>query len=210
MRTELTAALHHSASKSAGPEMHDALRSQKTVNSKDAVFFEFYDDTAGWRPAPLLEPPQRVARHLQRNVDTPLVVLDAPVRPGMRTRCRASTSQWRWSSSFLKECSNALLGVGAVLVSGLAGLEQLVPQERVQQRTGEHVHAFGEPVLLQRVQQLTAEQVAHGFHVPQHRAQQRSEQVVDVHAPLATASERNVQQVVDDLCPLRTSATRNC
>ena len=102
-------------------------------------------------------------------------------------------------------------GVGAVLVSGLLdGLEQVVPQERVQPRTGEHVHAFGEPVLLQRVQQLTAEQVAYGFHVPQHRAQQRSEQVDDVHAPLATASDRNVQQLVDDLFPLRTIATTNC
>ena len=64
VRMELTAALHHSAPKSAGPETYDAPRSQKTVNSKeDAVLFELFDeDTAGWRSAPLLEPkPQDLA-----------------------------------------------------------------------------------------------------------------------------------------------------
>ena len=59
MRMELAAALHHSAYKGAVPETKDGLRSQKTVNSReDAVFFELYDeDTAGWRPPSLGEPP---------------------------------------------------------------------------------------------------------------------------------------------------------
>ena len=119
VRKELTAALHHSASKSAGPEMHDALRSQKTVNSKeDAVFFELYDeDTAGWRPAPLLEQlPQRgVARHLPRST-THRWWSSMP-------QCRLKecsnallpravlVSMEAWNSSFLKECSNALLAL---------------------------------------------------------------------------------------------------
>ena len=52
VRMELAAALHHSAFKGAVPETNDALRSQKTVNSReDMVYFELYDeDTAGWRP----------------------------------------------------------------------------------------------------------------------------------------------------------------
>ena len=59
VRMELAAALHHSASKSAGPESNDASRSQKTVNSREvAVFFKLYDeDTAGWRPPCLGESP---------------------------------------------------------------------------------------------------------------------------------------------------------
>ena len=45
MRMELAAALHHFAFKSVGPETNDALRSQKTVNSKkEAVFFELHEE----------------------------------------------------------------------------------------------------------------------------------------------------------------------
>ena len=67
VRMELAAALHHSAYKDAGPETNDALRSQETVNSREgAVFFELYDeDTAGWRPPCLGEPPGPQARVLQ-------------------------------------------------------------------------------------------------------------------------------------------------
>ena len=73
---ELAAALHHSAYKGAGPETNDALRSQKTVNSKeDAVFFEVYDeDTAGWRPPCLGEPPGpqgRIQRHTVEQISRP-------------------------------------------------------------------------------------------------------------------------------------------
>ena len=49
VRMELAAALHHSSFRGAGPETHDAPRSQKTVNSREeAVYFDLYDeDTAG-------------------------------------------------------------------------------------------------------------------------------------------------------------------
>ena len=89
VRMELAAALHHSANKSAGPETNDALRSQKTVNSREeAVFFELFDeDTAGWRPPYLGEPPvpqTRVQRHtaeqmIESFVSVPILDLDAPV-----------------------------------------------------------------------------------------------------------------------------------
>ena len=125
VRMELTAALHHSAPKCAGPATHDAPRSQKTVNSKgEAVLFELFDeDTAGWRPAPVLEPlPQDLPRHRPRDVDfTPLVqVLDVPVpqqmdsgpeqvRPGgargaaRSSRTSAATFFWRsWRASCLR------------------------------------------------------------------------------------------------------------
>ena len=78
---ELAAALHHSAYKGAGPETNDALRSQKTVNSREeAVFFELCDeDTAKWRP-----PQARVQRHtseqmIESFVPVPILDLDAPV-----------------------------------------------------------------------------------------------------------------------------------
>ena len=87
VRVELAAALHLSAFKGAGPETHDAPRSQKTVNSREeAVFFELYDeDTAGLRPTGLVEPPgpqERVPRHtVEQMADVaPMVqILDAPV-----------------------------------------------------------------------------------------------------------------------------------
>ena len=89
MRMELAAALQHSAYKGAGPEANDALRSQKTVNSKgDAVFYELYDeDTAGSRPPCLGEPPgpqARVQRHtveqmIESFVPVPILDLDGPV-----------------------------------------------------------------------------------------------------------------------------------
>ena len=87
VRMELAAALHHSSFRGAGPETHDAPRSQKTVNSReDAVFFELFDeDTAGWRPAPLPEVAGPQAQVLQRTVKpivdaVPLVpLLDDPV-----------------------------------------------------------------------------------------------------------------------------------
>ena len=144
VRMELTAALHHSAPKSAGPETYDAPWSQKTVNSKvDAVLFELFDeDTAGWRPAPVLEPmPQDLPRHRPRDVDyTPLVqVLDAPVPQQMD-----------------------VVPSKYILVEHV---EQLVPQERVQPRTDEPLHGPGDHSLLLRVQQPTAEQVA-DLHVP--------------------------------------------
>ena len=68
---ELAAALHHSASKSAGPETNDAIRSQKTVNStEEGVFFELYDeDTAGWWPASLAEPRPPQERVQRRTVE---------------------------------------------------------------------------------------------------------------------------------------------
>ena len=79
----------HSACKGAGPETNDVLRSQKTVNSReDAVFFELYDeDTAGWRPPCLGEPPvpqARVERHtaeqmIESFVPVPILDLEAPV-----------------------------------------------------------------------------------------------------------------------------------
>ena len=208
MRMELTAALHHSASKSAGPVTHDALRSQKTVNSKEeAVFFEQYDeDTAGWRPAPLLEPlPQQgVARHFPASVDyTPLVqVLGVPV-PQTGDEVDAVPHEYVPMEEVeqlvpQERVPQRTLGnVGAVLFSGpLDGLEQFVPQKRVQPRIGEHIHALGEFDLLQRVQQRNAEQVAHRFHVPHQHTQHQSEQVVDVHVPLALVSARNLEQVV--------------
>ena len=87
MRVELAAALHHSSFRGAGPETHDAPRSQKTVNSReDSVYFDLYDeDTAGWRPAPLPEVAGPQAQVLQRTVEpivdaVPLVpLLDDPV-----------------------------------------------------------------------------------------------------------------------------------
>ena len=87
VRMELAAALHHSSFRGAGPETHDAPRSQKTVNSREeAVFFELYDeDTAGWRPTPLPEVAGPQAQVLQRTVE-PIVdavslvpLLDDPV-----------------------------------------------------------------------------------------------------------------------------------
>ena len=46
---ELTAALHHSAFKGAGPETHDAPRSQKTVNSKrEAELFSLFEEELGY------------------------------------------------------------------------------------------------------------------------------------------------------------------
>ena len=171
---ELTAALHHSAPKSAGPETYDAPRSQKTVKSKgDAVLFELFDeDTAGWRPAPLMEPmPQDLPRHRPRDVDyTPLVqVLDVPV------------PQY-------------------ILVEHV---EQLVPQERVHPRTDEPLHGPGDHALPLRVQQRTAEQVA-DLHVPLASGFGTFvEQVVGVPvlqraaAPFASVSGRVMEQVVD-------------
>ena len=78
--------------------------------------------------------------------------------------------------------------VGAPLVSGLlVDLELLVPQERVLPRTDEHQHGPGEPALLLRVQQRTAEQFA-DVHVPLAFA--------DVHVPLASGFGTFVEQVV--------------
>ena len=69
--------------------------------------------------------------------------------------------------------------VGALLVSGLMeDMEQLVPQERVQPRTDEPLHGPGDHALLLRVQQRTAEQVA------------------DLHVPFATGFGTFVEQVV--------------
>ena len=87
VRMELAAARHHSAFKGAGPETHDAPRSQKMVNSRqEAVFFELYDeDTAGLRPTGLVEPPgpqERVPRHtVEQMADLAprVLILDAPV-----------------------------------------------------------------------------------------------------------------------------------
>ena len=83
MRMELAAALLHSAFKGAGPVTNDAVRSQKTVNSReDAVFFELYDEeTAGWRP-PCVGAQARVQRHtVEQIIDTALGLpkLDVPV-----------------------------------------------------------------------------------------------------------------------------------
>ena len=87
VRMELAAGLHHSSFRGAGPETHDAPRSQRTANSREeAVFFELYDeDTAGWRPAPLPEVAGPQAQVLQRTMEpivdaVPLVpLLDDPV-----------------------------------------------------------------------------------------------------------------------------------
>ena len=82
VRMELAAALHHSAFKSAGPETNDALRSQKTVNSREEVVF-FDEYTAGWRPPCLGPGPQE--RVPQRTVEPMLETfvsvpsLDVPV-----------------------------------------------------------------------------------------------------------------------------------
>ena len=67
VRMELTAALHHSAFKGAGPETHDAPRSQKTVNSKrEAELFSLLEEElGGTRPDRLsdVRPQERVQRH---------------------------------------------------------------------------------------------------------------------------------------------------
>ena len=136
------------------------------------MLFELFDeDTAGWRPAPLLEPqPQDLPRHRPRDVDyTPLVqVFDVPVPQQMDVvpskyipveHVEQLVPQERVQQRSFGE-------VGALLLSGLLeGLEQLVPQERVQPRTDEPLHGLGEHALLLRVQQQTAEQVAN-LHVP--------------------------------------------
>ena len=98
VRMELAAALHHS--RDVGSGKNDGLRAQKTVNSReDAVFFELYDeDTAGWRPPCLGEPPvpqARVQRHtVEQIIDTALGLpkLDVPV-PLMVTRFRLLPSR---------------------------------------------------------------------------------------------------------------------
>ena len=88
VRMELTAALHHSAFKGAGPETHDAPRSQKTVNSKrEAELFSlFEEELGGTRPDRLsdVRPQERVQRHTVKHL-TDLVrsaskvqVFDAP------------------------------------------------------------------------------------------------------------------------------------
>ena len=88
VRMELTAALHHSAFRGAGPETYDAPRSQKTVNSKrEAELFSlFEEDLGGTRPDRLsdVRPQERVQRHTVEHL-TDLVrsapkvqVLDAP------------------------------------------------------------------------------------------------------------------------------------
>ena len=83
MRMELTEALHHSASKGAGPETHDAPRSQKTVNSMSEaeLFTLFEEELGGTRPGRLsdVRPQERVQR---RNVEQ-LVVVAAPGLPGV-------------------------------------------------------------------------------------------------------------------------------
>ena len=84
---ELAAALHHSAYKGAGPETLDAVRSQKTANSREeAVYFELFDeDTAGLRRTSLVEPRgplEGVQQHIMEHADDifPFVqILDAPV-----------------------------------------------------------------------------------------------------------------------------------
>ena len=54
VRMELAAVLHHSASKSAGPETNDASRSQKTVNSReDAELFDLYKEEPGGSRPPI-------------------------------------------------------------------------------------------------------------------------------------------------------------
>ena len=158
------------APKSAGPGTHDAPRSQKTVNSKgDAVFFELC----------------RVCRGTARGTLTSRRWCRSSMSQCRKrwTWCRASMSQWStWSSSFLKnQCSNVLVVKLARFWSQtfLEGLEQLVPQVRVQPRTDEHIHGLEKLAFLLQVQQRTAEQV------------------VDVHLPLPSGFGRFVEQVVD-------------
>ena len=75
VRVELAAALHHSSFRGAGPETHDAPRSQRTANSRvDSVLFDQFDeDTEGARPdriATLSGPQARVQRRtVQQIVD---------------------------------------------------------------------------------------------------------------------------------------------
>ena len=86
VRMELTAALHHSAFKGAGPETHDAPRSQKTVNSKrEAELFSLFEEEhGGTRPDRLSDVrPAGSAAHVEHLTDlvrfAPKVqVLDAP------------------------------------------------------------------------------------------------------------------------------------
>ena len=81
VRMELAAALHHSSFRGAGPETHDAPRSQKTVNSREgAVYFELFDeDTAGLRPTGLVEPRGPLEGVQQRTVKQ--IVDPVPVVP---------------------------------------------------------------------------------------------------------------------------------
>ena len=104
----------------AGEAANRALRRQKSKAAGEAVFFELFDeDTAGWRPAPVLEPlPQDLPQHFPRDVEyTPLVqVLDVPVPQQMD-----------------------VVPSKYVLVEHV---EQLVPQERAQQRSFGEVGAL--------------------------------------------------------------------
>ena len=80
---ELAAALHHSAFRGAGPVTYDALRSHKTVNSKEGTeFFAMSEDcdvVGGGRPPSLVDvrPQERVQqRTVEQIVDpVPLVPL---------------------------------------------------------------------------------------------------------------------------------------
>ena len=208
VRMVLSAARHHSASKCAGPATHDAYearrssaaRRKRCSSSRTTNTAQGGGQLRSWSHCR-----SKVLRGIFGNVDcTPLVkVLDVPVP---RTADKVDAVPHECVPMVEVEqlvpqerVQQRTFGeVGAVLVSGLLdGLEQLVPEERVRPRIGEHIHALGELVLLQRVQQRTAQQVAHRFHVPHQRAQQRSEHVVDVHLPQAKVSARHAEQVVD-------------
>ena len=71
VRMELAAALHHSAFRGAGPETYDALRSQKTVNSREGTeFYAMFEDSdvvGGGRPPSLVDV-RRQERVQQRTV----------------------------------------------------------------------------------------------------------------------------------------------
>ena len=110
VRMELAAALHHSAFKGAGPETNDALRSQRTVNSREeAVFFELYDeDTAGKRP------PVWVSRLGHRNLfhsapRSPCSRRSCPSRLLMFLCCRWLTSRWISCRFLTSRCPSMLL-----------------------------------------------------------------------------------------------------
>ena len=101
VRMELAAAPFRSSYKSAGPETHDALRSQKTVNSReDAVCFELFDEyTAGVRPYRLYEVSARhkVQRHTVDQIFYVVFWLPTLV-----------TSQWSFCRVLTSRCPSRL------------------------------------------------------------------------------------------------------